>query len=326
MSDRFAADLQSEKQTFAIPLDLVGLEGVKKRLDIHRPDGHYSINVVIKALIDLPATQRGAHMSRSVESIDECIQEHAYAPRRNLEAFGVDIATTMLDRHEYATVARVEMEGPFIVQARPREGKESSQAAYYLKLLVVATRNPAGSGPPLLDITVGAVADGMIACPCGQEMSREFAKEVLLKREDLHLDETAVDTILNIVPVATHNQRATGEISMQVPVPGVVDVLDIVDTIEASMSGRICGVLKRPEEAHLIRLVHQDPLFTEDVLRRMAYNIATDRFKQVPDGMRVSLRLVSMESIHPHEVSAGTTTTMGALRAARAITGNGTCA
>nr|MDO8115729.1 GTP cyclohydrolase MptA [Candidatus Sigynarchaeota archaeon] len=312
MAHRFRRDIQSEQNEFSVGIDKVGLVDVKKRIEITRKDGTYALNLAIKAFINLPATQRGAHMSRSVESIDEYITEHVYMPKNNVEEFGVDIAKTLLEKHAYADHVHVELEGPLIVQMRSHDDKGSTQSAYYIKVAVQARRTELGN--PAVEIYLTAVAEGMIACPCGQEMSKEFSKDLLMGRNDINIDEQTIDKILSLIPVATHNQRATGTITVQVPSPGTVDVLDLVNIIEGSMSGRICGILKRPDEAHLIRLVHQDPLFSEDVLRRMAWNMAGERLARVPGHMVVELAIVSMESIHPHSVSASTKTTMQALR------------
>jgi GTP cyclohydrolase-4 len=313
-------DVQSERPAFPIALDRVGLEDVKKRIDIKRKDGQYSMDVSINAFVNLPATQRGAHMSRSAESIEDCISEQVFSPKQNVEEFAVGIARAMLNKHVYADNCHVEMEGPFIIQARQREGQASTQAAYRLRCTADATRARKGEGDHPCKLAISVAAEGMIACPCGQEMSREFAKEILASRGDIKLDPADLDTILNVIPLATHNQRATGTITLQVPAPGAVDLYDLIEAIEASMSGRISGILKRPDEASLIRTVHQDPMFTEDVVRRMASILAGDKFKSLPGDMAATLVLVSMESIHPHQVSATVTTTLGRLRSAVADT------
>ncbi|MBN2151742.1 MAG: GTP cyclohydrolase I FolE2 [Candidatus Lokiarchaeota archaeon] len=314
MTDPFHHDVQSERPDFPIDLDRVGLEDVKKRIEIRRKDGHYSMDVSIKAFVNLPAGQRGAHMSRSAESIEECISDQVFLPRQNVEEFAVGIASAMLDKHAYAGRCHVEMEGPIILQARQREGQASAQASYRLRCVAEAARGCRGPGDHPCRLSVTVSAEGMIACPCGQEMSREFAKGILASRGDLKLDPASLDTILNVIPLATHNQRATGTITLQLPAPGAVDLYDLIDAIEGSMSGRISGILKRPDEASLIRTAHQDPMFTEDVVRRMASILAGERFKQLPGDMSATLTLVSMESIHPHQASAELTATLARLR------------
>ena len=138
--ENFQSDLQAEEMHFTIEIDKVGLEDVKKRIEIHRPDGSYSINLNINAFINLPSHQRGAHMSRSAESIDESITEHLFSPKKNVEEFGVEISRTLLDKHPYCTKSIVEMEGPLIVQMRQREERESAQSSYYLKCQIIGHR------------------------------------------------------------------------------------------------------------------------------------------------------------------------------------------
>ncbi|MEX2729840.1 MAG: GTP cyclohydrolase MptA [Candidatus Sigynarchaeum springense] len=314
----FQHDVQSERPDFPIALDRVGIEDVVKRIDIKRKDGRYSMDVSIKAYVNLPAMQRGSHMSRSAESIEDCISELVFSPKENIEEFAVGIARAMLDKHAYADNCHVEMEGPIILQARQREGEASTQASYRLRCTADASRGPKGQGDYVYKIAISVTAEGMIACPCGQEMSREFAKEILASRDDIRLDPVVIDNILNVIPLATHNQRANGTITLQVPAPGAVDLYDIIDAIESSMSGRISGILKRPDEASLIRTVHQDPMFTEDVVRRMASVLAGEKFKHLPGDMVATIALVSMESIHPHQASALLTTTLAKLREASA--------
>ncbi|MHA1792965.1 MAG: GTP cyclohydrolase MptA [Promethearchaeota archaeon] len=314
---KFKVDLQASKTEFHIGIDKVGLEDVKKRIEIARKDGHYSINLTINAFINLPERQRGAHMSRTAESIDECITEHLYSPYNSVEEFGLKIAKSLLVKHAYANKCNVEMEGPLIIQTRKDDTKASTQAAYYLKCIINGFRANDDGINDKFDIYLGVEAEGMIACPCGQEMSREFAEEIISNRKDLNLDKEKLEDILNLIPIATHNQRARGTLLIQLPEPGAIDLMEIIYTIENSMSGKIAGILKRPDEANLIRVVHQDPLFTEDVLRRMAYFVASEKFLALPDSMEVNLKVLSFESIHPHQCSAEAMTTLGALRKAK---------
>ena len=92
-----------------------------------------------------------------------------------------------------------------------------------------------------------------------------------------------------------------------------VDVLDIIDVIEESMSGRIQSVLKRPEEAELVRSAHLKPLFSEDVIREMAKNFMARDFPNLEDNFKIKFKIESYESIHPHNVYAELTTTIGEL-------------
>ena len=89
---------------------------------------------------------------------------------------------------------------------------------------------------------------------------------------------------------------------------------NIIDVIEESMSGRIQSVLKRPEEAELVRISHLKPLFSEDVIREMVKNFILKGFPTLEDDFKVIFKIESYESIHPHNVYAELVTTIGELK------------
>jgi GTP cyclohydrolase FolE2 len=93
-----------------------------------------------------------------------------------------------------------------------------------------------------------------------------------------------------------------------------VDVLDIIDVIEESMSGKMQSVLKRPDEARLVRMAHLKPLFSEDVVREMAKNFIVKGFPNLDDNFKIKFKIESYESIHPHNVYSELKTTIGKLR------------
>jgi GTP cyclohydrolase-4 len=80
------------------------------------------------------------------------------------------------------------------------------------------------------------------------------------------------------------------------------------------MSGKIQSVLKRPEEAELVRSAHLKPLFSEDVIREMAKNFILRNFPNLEDNFKVKFKIESLESIHPHNVYAELKTTIGELK------------
>ena len=56
---------------------------------------------------------------------------------------------------------------------------------------------------------VGVEAEGMMACPCAQEMVRAHARERLTESG---IDAAMADRVLDLVPLATHNQRGRGRL------------------------------------------------------------------------------------------------------------------
>ncbi len=313
MEHQFKRDLQNSKSQFGLPIDKVGIKQVEKKVEIVQESKKYSFYPKISALISLPAQQRGIHMSRTSETIEEVINEVILKPTPTIERVGDRIARRLLNRHLYTSKVEVRLEGEIIVQVR-ENSHGNVQKAYNISSCTFAKRNKYGDIDFKYFITANAV--GMSCCPCALDMSKEYAEEVINNREDLNISEETVQTLLNILPFASHNQRSKGTIKLEVNdlENHMIDILDLIDVIEESMSGRIQSVLKRPDEAELIRSAHLKPLFSEDIIREMARNFIKRDFPNLEDDFQIEFKVESYESIHPHNVYAELKTNIGDLK------------
>jgi len=287
--------------------------GVEKKVEIIHENKRFSFYPKISALISLPAKQRGIHMSRTSETIEEIINEVIFKPTPSVELVGDRIARKLLERHPYTEKIHVKLEGKIIVQGKD-EHQRTIQKAYEISSFVKAKKKEQNK----VDFSyyIGASAVGMTVCPCAKEMSQEYAEEIIKNRQDLNLSDDVVKTLLNILPFSSHNQRSNGTVIVQIKDlnSNKIDVLDIIDIIEESMSGKIQSVLKRPEEAKLVRIAHLKPLFSEDVVREMAKNFILKDFPNLENDFKITFKIESFESIHPHNVYSELKTTIGELK------------
>ncbi|MHA1822139.1 MAG: GTP cyclohydrolase MptA [Promethearchaeota archaeon] len=316
----FKRDVQNEESLFGqISIDKVGITNVMRNVNIEKNNVHYSINAKINAFISLPATQRGIHMSRTAESIEEVINTASYKPAKNVEEFCLRITDALFREHPYTNQTEVEMKGILFIRMKPNE-RDEIQRAYEIYSKVLGERSGTGDKDIKKSVYVGISAEGMTVCPCAQEMSREYAKEILKKRKDLGIPEDKIDAILDLIPIASHNQRAKGMIIIGNGngKEELVNVLDLIDVIESSMSARINSVLKRPDEAELVRIGHLNPKFAEDVVRDMAFKLSGKKFSKIPDDCSIRLTIESYESIHHHDVWAEINTNFKELRKLKA--------
>ncbi|MFW9782636.1 MAG: GTP cyclohydrolase MptA [Candidatus Heimdallarchaeota archaeon] len=311
--NQFKKDLQDSISTVNIPIDKVGIVGVEKKVDIIQENKRFSFYPKISALISLPSHKRGIHMSRTSETIEEIINEVIFKPTPSVEVVGDRIARELLEKHPYTEKVEVKLEGKIIVQVKDNE-QRTIQKAYNIVSFVKARKNDKEE----IDFSyyIGANAVGMTVCPCAKEMSQEYAEEIIKNRNDINLPTEVIQKLLNILPFSSHNQRSTGTIIVQIKDLNNhrIDVLDIIDIIEDSMSGKMQSVLKRPEEAKLVRSAHLKPLFAEDVVREMAKNFILRDFPNLDDNFKVIFKIESYESIHPHNVYAELKTTIGELK------------
>lgn len=310
---QFKRDIQNEESFIdGLPIGKVGINEVYRKIDIVKDKIRLSINAKISAFISLPGTQRGIHMSRTAESIEHVINSATYNPARTVEEFCLRITDLLFKEHDYTTHTEVEMAGTVFVTTKPTE-RDQTQKAHEIFAKVIAERLSDGS--ILRNVYVGISAEGITACPCAQEMSKEYAKEII-KSRNLELKGCTVDELINVIPIASHNQRAKGKIIIGNGDGNkeLVDVLKLIDVIESSMSGRIQSVLKRPDESELVRIAHLNPRFVEDVARNMIVMLSDKEFSNIPDDCSIQVNVESQESIHYHNAYAEINTTFKKIR------------
>lgn len=300
-------DVQNQEALLPIGLDKVGLVGIVKRVKITRDKDEFILLPSISAFIDLPQKMRGIHMSRSIETIEGIIEEISYRPVRSIEGFCEKLVKTLLEKHDYASHAMVTMESPLVLDVRSGETEVKRQKTYNVYAKGMGERK---NGEIVARIFLGVSCEGMTVCPCGQEITKDYSKTMLEKRaRELRIDEETIDKILNLIPIASHSQRCRAKIMIETPEENAVSIIELTRIIEESMSGITQDVLKRPDEARLIRIAHLNPKFIEDTARQIIYRSA-QKFGKLPDKTEISVEVESMESVHGYNAFAAKTTTL----------------
>jgi GTP cyclohydrolase-4 len=155
---------------------------------------------------------------------------------------------------------------------------------------------------------VGVEAEGMMACPCAQDMVRAHARERLTESG---IEGSLADRVLELVPIATHNQRGRGRLLVGTDRP--VRAEDLVEIVEGAMSSENYDLLKRPDELFVVEKAHRHPRFVEDAVREMLSNVVA-MYPDLPDGAYLHARQVNLETIHKHDVFAERGGTAGEIR------------
>jgi MptA/FolE2 family GTP cyclohydrolase len=155
---------------------------------------------------------------------------------------------------------------------------------------------------------VGVEATGINACPCAQGLVRGRAAERLTEAGFADGD---VERILELVPLATHNQRGRG--SLYVGTELQLDANDLVAIVQDSMSAPIYELLKRPDELFVVEHAHLQPRFVEDSVR-LSLKGALDALPELADDDFLFARQLNFETIHAHDVVAEREGTVGELR------------
>ncbi|MGD9962638.1 MAG: GTP cyclohydrolase MptA [Thermoplasmata archaeon] len=289
-------DVQNRRIENGFRLTRVGITGVKKPVVVHRNGRANHLTASIDVFVDLPSSQKGSHMSRNVEIITEMIDEGVRKDVRSLEELAGNICKELLERHEYASYAEVRMKADYFLERSTASGWSTLEP---FKLMARAT---ARRGNGLMKL-VGVEAAGMTACPCAMETVTH-----MLERESPGLLEGRK------APMISHNQRNITTLMIEVPEHVDVEADDLISIVEGALSSPTYGILKREDEARVVLDAHMNPKFVEDVVRDILGKLL-DRYKDLPDSVRVTVRSESEESIHKHNAFAERDTTLGELRA-----------
>jgi len=303
-------DIQACEPDYPFNLTRVGVTGVKKLVKVERGNDERPVVLIsnFEVFVDLPSDRKGANLSRNFEAIDEVLEEAINCPVYEIEELCGEIAKRLLFRHEYASRAEVKMKSEYIVRRQTPVTRVNCQEVVDIFAEAVAKAGPAGGN---VRKTVGAEVLGMTACPCAQEIMKEEVRQELAK---LGISEQAISDLTERLPIATHNQRGRGSISIEVHDRRCVSIDRIIKIIEDSMSSRVFGLLKRPDEAVVVKRAHSNPKFVEDCVRTMAQKLV-EAFTDLPDDAAVTLKQINEESIHQHNAFAERTADMGELRA-----------
>ncbi len=274
-----------------VALSRVGVTGVEKVIRV----GEELYFARLDCFVDLGAEQKGAHMSRFDEAINEIVGDVVLGEATfRAETLAQHIAERVRDsqRAERAEVT---------IAARYPEHKPApvsgviTQEIYTLYGRAIAT----GSGTHRV---VGVSATGMTACPCAQELVKDRAR-VRLAADGFSAEDT--ERIFQAVPVATHNQRGLGTLHIGCrPDSGIeLDAMALLAIVEGSMSSEIYELMKRSDEVEVVEKAHRRPRFVEDCVREMISGVI-DAFPELHGDCFVCARQENLETIHQHNVVA----------------------
>jgi GTP cyclohydrolase IV len=290
----FFGDVQARRPTTHVSLSRVGVTGVRKVIRLAPEAGAQLFSAELECFVDLNPKQKGAHMSRFEEIVEEAIEEVVLGEAFKAETLASHIAERVRDRQD-ALRAEVTIEARYPEYKPAPVSGIQTQEMYTLFGAAVASQR----GTRRL---VGVQAQGMTACPCAQEMLTDRARERLTGDG---FTEDEIERVFEHVPVATHNQRGLGTLYV-----GCVESCDVdvkaerlLRIVEDSMSSEIYELMKRPDEAEVVEKAHRRPRFVEDCVREMI-RMAVDEFDDFGDETFVLARQENLETIHQHNVVA----------------------
>src|SRR6188472_2354819 len=293
-------DLQASRPDVELGLSRAGVQGVAKAIHLRWGKWEQVVAAEIDCTVDLAANQKGVHMSRFPELFEDAIEIVVEQEALLVEVLAEHIATNVVER-QGALRAEVWIRAQWPIHRRTPVTRLATQEM--VTLCGIATASESGTRR-----AVGVEANGINACPCAQGLVRNRASERLLESG---FESDDIERILQLVPIATHNQR--GRQTLFVGTDQDLDAEVLVDIAERSMSAPIYDLLKRPDELFVVEHAHLQPRFVEDSVRH-ALRDALDTLPELEDDDFLLSRQVNFETIHVHDVVAERFGTVGELR------------
>jgi GTP cyclohydrolase IV len=287
-------DVQARRPSTHVSLSRVGVTGVEKVIRISSNGFEQLFYAQLECFVDLGPKQKGAHMSRFEEVVNEAIDEVILGEAFKAETLAAHIAERVRDRQDG-------LRAEVTIAARYPETKPAPVSGARTQEIYTLFGSAVASAQGMRRL-VGVQAQGMTACPCAQEMVMESSQERL---RDAGFDEEEIERVFEAVPVATHNQRGIGTLYIGCP-EGCIEALEaesLLRIVESAMSSEIYELMKRNDELEVVEKAHRRPRFVEDCVREMI-RMATERFAGLADDAFVAARQENLETIHKHNVVA----------------------
>ena len=300
-----APDVQASLPATQVSLSRVGVTGVEKVIRTKADDTENLFYAEFECFVDLNPQQAGVHMSRFEEIVGEAIDEVVLGEAFKAEVLAAHVAEKVRER-QGGLRAEVSVKAHYPETATTPESGKSTQEIYVLFGTAVASER----GTRTL---TGVQAQGMTACPCAQEMVAGLSRE-RLAAEGFAPEQ--IERVIDVVPIATHNQRGIGTLHVGCPEggPSWIDAPELLRIVESSMSSEIYELMKRPDEMSVVVKAHENPRFVEDCVREMVRQVV-EGYPDLPDEAFVMARQENLETIHRHNVVAERYGTLGELRA-----------
>jgi len=298
-------DVQSQAPELTLSLSRVGVTNVEKVIRIRANGAEQLYSARLDCFVDLGPRQKGAHMSRFEEVVNDAIGEVVLNESAfRAETLAAHIAERVRER-QGARAAEVHIEARYPEHKPAPVSGIQTQEIYSLLGAAVASER----GTRRL---IGVRAQGMTACPCAQTLVQARAHERLLGDG---FSENEIERIFEAVPVATHNQRGLGTLHIGCPedCDTDIDAQILLEIVENSMSSEIYELMKRSDEGAVVEKAHRRPRFVEDCVREMIKGVL-ERLPVLGDRHFVSARQENLETIHQHNVQAERFGLIGELR------------
>lgn len=266
-------DVQASGDTRRVAIDKVGVKDVTYPMRLRVPETHgggtQTTVATISMYVSLPHYQKGTHMSRFLEVLNEHAGAAAGAGSELIPITPVDIPKITAAIRERLNAEDAHFAAEFTYFINKKAPVTGAPGLMDYRVSFECTSSRTGETD---DLVMSVMAPAASLCPCSKEISQYGA----------------------------HNQRCliTARVRFdQKQEPLWIECL--AEIMEKAASCPVFAVLKRPDEKWVTEHAYENPKFVEDIIRDLAVALNHDD--------RISWYSISsenFESIHNHNAYA----------------------
>ena len=266
-------DVQASSDSRQVAIDKVGVKDVTYPIRLLVPESHgggtQTTVANIAMYVSLPHYQKGTHMSRFLEVLNEHAGTAKGAGSDLIPISPDDIPklTSAIRERLDAEEAHFSAEFTYFINKKAPVTGSSGLMDYRVSFECTSSRTGATD-----DFVLGVMAPAASLCPCSKEISAYGA----------------------------HNQRCLIHAKVRFDLSkGPLWIECLAEIIEKAASCPVFAVLKRPDEKWVTEKAYENPKFVEDIIRDLALALNTeDRITWY------SISSENFESIHNHNAYA----------------------
>jgi GTP cyclohydrolase I len=232
-------DVQSNQDGRALPIERVGIRGIKQPVLMRSSNGSFSTVASFEMDVALPADKKGTHMSRFVSLLE---QDHKEIDSASVATMAKEMLPLL-----QAKQGRIQMCYTHFVKKIAPVSAVQSWMDYQVTYLAEAKQ---GVDEQIeVDLYLQAVVPVMSLCPCSKEISDYGA----------------------------HNQRSHITMLVKLDSDAQLTVEELVRIAESEASSELWAILKRPDEKWVTEHAYENPKFVEDLVRDVACRLKNDQ-------------------------------------------------
>lgn len=239
LSSKALPDVQGSDDARSLAIERVGIRGIKHPIHVQSKHGSFPTIARFEMDVALPADQKGTHMSRFVELLQD--QQGTF----DNQAI-VGMAKNMLPLLQ-AKQGRIQVQYThFVKKSAPISAVESWMD---YEVTYLAEAKEVFDQVVEVDLYLKATVPVMSLCPCSKEISEYGA----------------------------HNQRSHVTILVKLDADANLGVEELLRIAETEASSELWAILKRPDEKWVTEHAYENPKFVEDLVRDVATRLKHDQ-------------------------------------------------